>query len=309
MNRNWKQMTASLLVLVSLAGQSAQAAGNKGFQGGQQQGHAQNQGAGKSAQVARPSFSVQPKVVSGNGGGSFKSLPGKVTVQQGTFNPTSPFKSPTKVLPVGGFPVKPPTMKPPTVNPFPPLGPIGPIKPPTVNPFPPLGPIGPVKPPIVNPLPPFGPIGPIGPVKPPIVNPFPPIGPIGPIGPIKPPVGPFPPIGPINPLPPIGPLPPYKRDIGMVFQNYALFPHMTIARNIAFPLEMRYMARAEIDQRVEAVLKLIDLPGYGARLPSQLSGGIAFWAHVAGFVCGLALVIPMRRRERMAVDWWDTRTS
>ncbi len=41
---------------------------------------------------------------------------------------------------------------------------------------------------------------------------------------------------------------------------------------------------------------------------SNLSGGVAFWAHVAGFVCGLALVIPMRRRERMEVDWWDTRT-
>ncbi|MEK6258377.1 MAG: hypothetical protein AABP62_07125 [Planctomycetota bacterium] len=198
MNRNWKQMTASLLVLVSLAGQSALAAGNKGFQGGQQQGNGQNQGAGKGAQVARPSFSVQPKVVSGNGGGSFKSLPGKVSAPQGTFKPvTTPFKPP-KVLPVGGFPV----------NPLPPLGPIGPIKPPTVkpptaNPFPPLGPIGPIKPPKVNPFPP---IGPIGPVKPPIVNPLPPIGPIGPI---KPPVGPFPPIGPINPLPPIGPLPPF----------------------------------------------------------------------------------------------------
>lgn len=41
----------------------------------------------------------------------------------------------------------------------------------------------------------------------------------------------------------------------------------------------------------------------------NLSGGVAFWAHVAGFACGLALVIPMRRRERMDVDWWDTRTS
>ena len=41
----------------------------------------------------------------------------------------------------------------------------------------------------------------------------------------------------------------------------------------------------------------------------NLSGGVAFGAHVAGFACGLALVIPMRRRERMTVDWWDTRTS
>jgi putative spermidine/putrescine transport system ATP-binding protein len=72
---------------------------------------------------------------------------------------------------------------------------------------------------------------------------------------------------------PIGPLPPYKRDIGMVFQNYALFPHMTVARNIAFPLEMRNAARSEIAHRVESVLRLVDLPGLGDRLPKQLSGG------------------------------------
>ena len=64
--------------------------------------------------------------MSGNGGGSFKSLPGKVSVPQGTFKPMTPVKSPVKVLPVGGFPH----------NPLP-LGPIGPIKPPKVNPFPP----------------------------------------------------------------------------------------------------------------------------------------------------------------------------
>ena len=239
MNRNWKQTTVNMLVLVSLAGQSALAAGNKGFQGSQQQGHGQNPGVGKGAQVTRPSFSVQPKVVSGNGGGSFKSLPGKVTAQPGTFKPVTPFQPP-KVLPVGGFPVKPlpplgpigpikpPTVKPPTINPFPPLGPIGPIKPPTVkppivNPFPPIGPIGPVKPPIVKPLPPIGPIGPIGPVKPPIINPLPPIGPIGPIGPIKPPVGPFPPIGPLPPFPPINPNPPLP-PINPPFQNHC-HPH------------------------------------------------------------------------------------
>jgi putative spermidine/putrescine transport system ATP-binding protein len=72
---------------------------------------------------------------------------------------------------------------------------------------------------------------------------------------------------------PIGPLPPYKRDIGMVFQNYALFPHMTVARNIAFPLEMRNTARSEIGRRVESVLRLVDLPGLADRLPKQLSGG------------------------------------
>jgi putative spermidine/putrescine transport system ATP-binding protein len=66
---------------------------------------------------------------------------------------------------------------------------------------------------------------------------------------------------------------PAKRDIGMVFQNYALFPHMTIAENIAFPLQMRKVAKAECQRRVEEALKLVDLPGLGGRLPRQLSGG------------------------------------
>ncbi len=72
---------------------------------------------------------------------------------------------------------------------------------------------------------------------------------------------------------PIGPLPPYRRDIGMVFQNYALFPHMTVAGNIAFPLEMRGVAKAEIARKVEAVLALVELPAHADRYPRQLSGG------------------------------------
>jgi putative spermidine/putrescine transport system ATP-binding protein len=72
---------------------------------------------------------------------------------------------------------------------------------------------------------------------------------------------------------PIKPLPPYRRNIGVVFQNYALFPHMTVAANIAFPLEMRRLPRAEIGQLVAKVLSLVDLAGYEARLPAQLSGG------------------------------------
>ncbi len=66
---------------------------------------------------------------------------------------------------------------------------------------------------------------------------------------------------------------PAKRDIGMVFQNYALFPHMTVAQNIAFPLEMRKVAKAEAAKRVDDVLNLVDLGGLGDRLPRQLSGG------------------------------------
>jgi len=72
---------------------------------------------------------------------------------------------------------------------------------------------------------------------------------------------------------PLNPLPPYKRNIGMVFQNYALFPHMTVAKNIAFPLEMRGTAADQIEARVGRVLTLVGLQNYGPRLPSQLSGG------------------------------------
>jgi len=68
-------------------------------------------------------------------------------------------------------------------------------------------------------------------------------------------------------------LPPARRDIGMVFQNYALFPHLTVKGNVAFPLEMRNVARGEIDRRVGEALALVELGGYEARLPRQLSGG------------------------------------
>jgi spermidine/putrescine ABC transporter ATP-binding subunit len=68
-------------------------------------------------------------------------------------------------------------------------------------------------------------------------------------------------------------LPPARRDIGMVFQNYALFPHLTVKGNVAFPLEMRNVARAEIERRVGEALALVELAGYEARLPRQLSGG------------------------------------
>ena len=67
--------------------------------------------------------------------------------------------------------------------------------------------------------------------------------------------------------------PPAKRDIGMVFQNYALFPHLTVAQNIAFPLEMRRYPRRAIQEEVAEALKLVELEGYADRLPKQLSGG------------------------------------
>jgi putative spermidine/putrescine transport system ATP-binding protein len=68
-------------------------------------------------------------------------------------------------------------------------------------------------------------------------------------------------------------VPANRRGIGMVFQNYALFPHMTVAENLAFPLEVRRRPRAEITDRVNHVLELVRLPGLGGRRPDQLSGG------------------------------------
>jgi spermidine/putrescine ABC transporter ATP-binding subunit len=68
-------------------------------------------------------------------------------------------------------------------------------------------------------------------------------------------------------------LPPYRRDIGMVFQHYALFPHMTVKRNVGFPLEMRRLPKQEIARLVDEALELVRLPGLGGRLPKELSGG------------------------------------
>ncbi len=68
-------------------------------------------------------------------------------------------------------------------------------------------------------------------------------------------------------------LPPNRRGIGLVFQNYALFPHMTVAQNLAFPLEVRRLGKAEIGERVRSVLDMVRLPNLGGRRPDQLSGG------------------------------------
>jgi spermidine/putrescine ABC transporter ATP-binding subunit len=67
--------------------------------------------------------------------------------------------------------------------------------------------------------------------------------------------------------------PPNERDIGMVFQNYALFPHMTIFNNIAFPLKMKKVNKLDIGKKVKDVLSLVQLRGYEVRYPKQLSGG------------------------------------
>ncbi len=70
-------------------------------------------------------------------------------------------------------------------------------------------------------------------------------------------------------------VPPHKRDIGMVFQNYALFPHMTVAENLAYPLVVRKMSKADIEARVERALDMVQLGGFAGRRPGQLSGGQA----------------------------------
>jgi len=68
-------------------------------------------------------------------------------------------------------------------------------------------------------------------------------------------------------------VPPYRRNIGMVFQNYALFPHLTVADNIGFPLRQRGVAKVERARQVGQALELVHLPGHGGRYPRQLSGG------------------------------------
>src|SRR5712672_2742802 len=68
-------------------------------------------------------------------------------------------------------------------------------------------------------------------------------------------------------------VPVHRRNIGMLFQNYALFPHMTVAENIAFGLETRGIKRAAAAERVAEALQLVQLPEYGDRMPAQLSGG------------------------------------
>ncbi|MFS2012647.1 ABC transporter ATP-binding protein [Azospirillum sp. CT11-132] len=72
---------------------------------------------------------------------------------------------------------------------------------------------------------------------------------------------------------PIQNVPPHRRNIGMVFQNYALFPHMTIAENLAYPLKVRRMGRAETEQRVARALDMVQMGALAQRRPSQLSGG------------------------------------
>lgn len=72
---------------------------------------------------------------------------------------------------------------------------------------------------------------------------------------------------------PINNIPPHKRGIGMVFQNYALFPHMSVAENLAFPLEVRKIGKSEREQKVQRALDMVQMGEFGGRRPAQLSGG------------------------------------
>ena len=72
---------------------------------------------------------------------------------------------------------------------------------------------------------------------------------------------------------PISNIPPHKRGIGMVFQNYALFPHMTVYENLAFPLRVRKISKEETDKKIDKALSMVSLIGFENRMPAQLSGG------------------------------------
>ena len=72
---------------------------------------------------------------------------------------------------------------------------------------------------------------------------------------------------------PINNIPPHKRGIGMVFQNYALFPHMTVAENLAFPLEVRGMGKSEREEKINRALGMVQMNDFAGRRPAQLSGG------------------------------------
>jgi len=86
-------------------------------------------------------------------------------------------------------------------------------------------------------------------------------------------------------------LPPFRRDVNTVFQNYALFPHLTVFENVAFGLRRRKVEGAQIAKQVGAMLELVELPGYERRRPNQLSGGQQQRVAVARAVAGAPSIL------------------
>lgn len=106
-------------------------------------------------------------------------------------------------------------------------------------------------------------------------------------------------------------LAPEKRDIGMVFQSYAIWPHMTVAQNVAYPLEIRKIERSEIDDRVSKVLALVGLTDMATKLATQLSGGQQQRASLARAIVSNPLLLlfdeplsnlDLKLREQMRVE-------
>ena len=83
----------------------------------------------------------------------------------------------------------------------------------------------------------------------------------------------------------ISSIPPHKRGIGMVFQNYALFPHMTVYENLAFPLRVRKIPKDEADKKIDKALSMVSLQGFASRMPGQLSGGQQQRVAIARALC------------------------
>ena len=99
-------------------------------------------------------------------------------------------------------------------------------------------------------------------------------------------------------------LPPHKRDMGIVFQSYALFPHLTVARNISFGLEMRRASAAVTTDRVREMLRLVRLEDYATRLPRQLSSGPP--ARRGGTTCARVHHPPRQARTPASWPGWNS---
>lgn len=108
----------------------------------------------------------------------------------------------------------------------------------------------------------------------------------------------------------MGSVPPHKRDIGMVFQNYALFPHRSVRGNIAFPLERRKMPKAHRDELIDEVLAMVHMGSFGDRYPDELSGGqqqrVALARALVYKPAVLLMDEPLGALDKKLRDWLQT---